>query len=326
MSILKNIDWREFSLNYYGLVDLRIRCASHRDAELFEGILQNYLLPFLQVKEATGQSHYTISLRQGIFDEVGSDWQHMTFLLDDAVSDFRFGVEKHYSSSRRDIFNPLNGTLFRISGTQVEIVYVTEEALVKDVQRVIKQLLITEVENAGGAVLHASAFSLEGKAICYVGEKGQGKTTCLLESLKIEGAKYITNDRLPIIPIAGKFHVLGWFEELRLVQPSGGKKKKVRVLELCEPPQIEIRPVLPRLIVLPDCLSRLEDESDGREVIKGQLLTPVDPQRPKWLGYSKSLGFGSNALLNPIPVKRLQWQFLERDALLGKIQEVVASV
>ncbi|MFD2837083.1 hypothetical protein ACFS3C_12370 [Azotobacter vinelandii] len=147
--------------------------------------------------------------------------------MDDAVSDFRFGVEKkHYSPTRRDIFNPLNGTLFSISGTEVEIIYVTKKnALVKDIQRVIKQLLITKIENAGGAVLHASAFSLDGRAICYVGEKGQGKTTCLLESLKANGAKFITNDRLPIIPISGKFHVLGWFEELRLVQPSGGKKK-----------------------------------------------------------------------------------------------------
>ncbi|ACO78647.1 hypothetical protein AvCA_24640 [Azotobacter vinelandii CA] len=250
----------------------------------------------------------------------------MTFLLDDAVSDFRFGVEKHYSPTRRDIFNPLNGTLFSISGTEVEIIYVTKNALVKDIQRVIKQLLITKIENAGGAVLHASAFSLDGRAICYVGEKGQGKTTCLLESLKANGAKFITNDRLPIIPISGKFHVLGWFEELRLVQPSGGKKKKLRVLELCEPLRIETRPVPPKLIVLPDCLGKVGNENNAREVIEGQLLTPVDPQRPKWLGYSKSLDFDRDALLDQLPTRRLQWQFQERDELLGKIKEVVDSV
>jgi hypothetical protein len=323
---LRNTGWREFDLNYYGLVDLRVCCTGQQDAELFEGVLKDYLLPFLQLKQPAGQPHYTIVLRQGVFTQVGPDWQPMTFLLDDAVSDFRFGKIKQYSPSRRDIFNPLNGTLFSISGTQIEIVYVTEEALIKDVQRVIKQLLITEIENTGGAVLHASAFSLAGRAICYVGEKGQGKTTCLLESLKAEGARYITNDRLLLIPIAGAFHVLGWFEELRLVQPSGGRKKKVRVSQLCEPSQIETRPVLPNLIVLPDCQSRLAGESDDRKVIAGQLLTPVDPQRPKWLGYSKSLSFDSNALLDPLPVKRLEWQFEERETLLSKIREVVASV
>ncbi|MFJ2280899.1 hypothetical protein ACIOUG_07155 [Pseudomonas sp. NPDC087803] len=313
-------------MNYYGLVDLQIRCTGERDTERFNQIFLDYLSPFLRVQAPASVAHYTIVLRQGEFDPVGPDWQPMTFLLDDAVTDFRFGVEKHYSPTRRDIFNPLNGTLFSLSGSQIEIVYVTEEALVKDVQRVIKQLLITEIENAGGAVLHASAFSLRGRAICYVGEKGQGKTTCLLESLKAEGARFITNDRLPIVPIGGKFHVLGWFEELRLVQPSGGKKKKLRVLELCNSQQIETQPVPPELIVLPDCLGKVEDAKNAREIVEGQLLTPVDPQRPKWLGYSRSLDFDPNSLFDALPLKRLEWTYKEHDALFGKIQEAVTSV
>lgn len=78
--------------------------------------------------------------------------------------------------------------------------------------------------------------------------------------------------------------------------------------------------------MLPDCLGKVGNENNAREVIEGQLLTPVDPQRPKWLGYSKSLDFDRDALLDQLPTRRLQWQFQERDELLGKIKEVVDSV
>lgn len=78
---MKSTDCREISLSYYGLVDLRIYCINERDAELFNSILREYLMPFLQVKAPTGQPHYTILLRQGDFDLVGSDWTPMTFFV-----------------------------------------------------------------------------------------------------------------------------------------------------------------------------------------------------------------------------------------------------
>ncbi|QXI31545.1 hypothetical protein HU752_019215 [Pseudomonas vanderleydeniana] len=249
----------------------------------------------------------------------------MTFLDDPAVTDFRDGLARH-TANGREIYNPRNGTGFRIAGNRIEIIYQDSEALVRDLMRVIKQLLITQVENAGGCVLHASAIAINGQAICFVGRKGQGKTTSVLQALQLPGAKYITNDRLPLIWLNGEPHALGWFEELRIIRDLHVPKIKTRVTELMDEADIEQSPKPLRLILLPNSGSDSDSSQDAREILYSQLLTPADAQRPKWLGFADEPPFDPEPFLGAIKLQRFDWQYQQKELLSTQIGALIDAL
>jgi hypothetical protein len=73
-------------------------------------------------------------------------------------------------------------------------------AAVSAAKRVVRTVVRGEVENRGGCFIHASAVGLGSRGIAFVGRKGSGKTTCLLELLATRAATYIANDFLFVLP------------------------------------------------------------------------------------------------------------------------------
>lgn len=64
--------------------------------------------------------------------------------------------------------------------------------------RVVRELAMSHVYDAGQLLLHASTCVLNGKGLIITAPSGGGKTTLLMHLLHRAGTKYLTNDRLAI--------------------------------------------------------------------------------------------------------------------------------
>ncbi|UQI28779.1 hypothetical protein M3M50_17620 [Pseudomonas bijieensis] len=316
-------------LNYYNEVTFLIAFHSPTEEKAFLDLYKTNLSPFLSISEYSNEAfNYKISLCQNTSDiKIDfSDWSEIIFfnpLTDNPIEDFSSGFVNYISETAREIYNPISGTLFSITKNTIEVLYRDNNSFAKDFQRLLKQLLVTEIERQGGAILHASAVSFEDYGFCFIGEKGQGKTTSLLQSLQIAGVSYLTNDRLPIIPSGEGFKALGWFEEIRLVIPGSTKKEVVRVTEYVPPSQVQKKPVYLKKIILP---TRTQRKSSPAEIVASQMLSPVDPQRPKWLGFSAPKLFPLASLLESISTVRIDWSYSDLDALTQQIERVMSDI
>jgi hypothetical protein len=67
------------------------------------------------------------------------------------------------------------------------------------VMRVVRELAMNHVHRAGGVVLHAAAFMVDGRAIAVAGPKRAGKTTLLLHALQSGASDCLANDRLAVV-------------------------------------------------------------------------------------------------------------------------------
>lgn len=321
----KNIATKTYALDYYGLLNFQIIANANPESAHFLALHYKNLSPFLRLEPGICvDPNYTISLSFGVPDLPPMDtWQRVTFfnpLTDNAIPDFGEGLIKVYSAKERSIYNPKSGSLINIHENKIHLSYKSELSFNKDFQRILKQLLVTEIENMGGAIIHASAFAYRDKAICFIGEKGQGKTTSLLQALAIPETKYLTNDRMPIIPSGDHFEVYGWFEELRLIVPGSEKKKVVDVLSVIPAARVQVAPAKLRKIIFP-ATKPLHLSFDT--ALETQLLSPLDEQRPKWLGYSDPKPFPNNRLLHTVDKCSISWSYSDLPALTAKIQEVL---
>ncbi|SCW36544.1 MULTISPECIES: hypothetical protein [unclassified Pseudomonas] len=316
-------------LNYYDEFIFLVTFHSPTEKLAFLDLYEANLFPFLSISESPRDTFdYKINLRQNTSDFKAdlSDWSETVFfnpLTDNAISDFGTGFVKHSSDTSRTIYNPNSGTLFSIDKNTIEVLYRNNSSFTKDFQRLLKQLIVTEIERQGGAILHASAVSFGDYGFCFVGEKGQGKTTSLLQSLQIPDVGYLTNDRLPIIPSGEGFKALGWFEEIRLVIPGSTKKEVVRVTDYVDPSRIQKKPVYLKKIILP---TRIQNDSSPAEIVASQMLSPIDPQRPKWLGFSAPQNFPLASLLEKVSTACIHWSYSDLEGLTRQIEKEILNV
>ncbi|QKS80716.1 hypothetical protein [Pseudomonas bijieensis] len=316
-------------LNYYDEFIFLVTFDSSTEKQAFLELYKTNLFPFLSISEAPHDAFdYKINLRQNTSDFKAnfSDWSEIIFfnpLTDNAISDFGTGLIKYSSDTSRTIYNPISGTLFSIDKNTIEVEYRNNSSFAKDFQRLLKQLIVTEIERQGGAILHASAVSFADYGFCFIGEKGQGKTTSLLQSLQIPGVGYLTNDRLPVIPNGEGFKVLGWFEEIRLVIPGSTKKEVVRVTEHVDPSRIQKKPVYLKKIILP---TRIQSDSSPAEIVASQMLSPIDPQRPKWLGFSAPQDFPLTSLFEKVSTVSIDWSYSDLEGLTHQIEKEILNV
>ncbi|EPM65028.1 hypothetical protein A584_29001 [Pseudomonas syringae pv. theae ICMP 3923] len=322
---MKNTEFK-CAISYYDLVPFQIHCTTSREQEILQGIFSDYLEPFFRrTLDQSLQPTYTISLTMKIEEVDVSGWELIEFLNDEAIEDFRFGYCQVISPTDRRILNPINSTLFHISGNHIEINYATSESLTKDFLRVLKQLVITDIERKGGFVLHASAVSIGNNAICFLGDKGKGKTTCLLEAMSSENCNYLSNDRLLVLPTASGYKAYGWFEQLRVIQANTSNKKIVKVLDNYSIERIASEPALLSTVMLPDCDSLYPADISFRDVIQSQLLSP-DPRRPKWLGLSNPGCFDLEKFISSMRVELLPWSYAKRSKIYESIERKLLYV
>lgn len=120
----------------------------------------------------------------------------------DLISVFR------YTGSKREYFSE-NGT-WSVSiddANRVIDIHVLDACVAQVMlRRVVRQIMAAETRFGGGMILHASAAELDGKAVVFVGNKGAGKTTALLELL-VAGWRYLANDACIIL---GSGWVVPW--------------------------------------------------------------------------------------------------------------------
>jgi len=73
----------------------------------------------------------------------------------------------------------------------------------RKVFRLIRELAIRFAENRGAIVLHAAGVVLNDRAVMLPGISGSGKTTLLSCLLTIPGVKFLSNDRVLLVPTNG---------------------------------------------------------------------------------------------------------------------------
>lgn len=83
-------------------------------------------------------------------------------------------------------------------------------------RKLIRQIISSEHQKAGAALIHASAVEFNGEAYLIVGNKGAGKTTLMMKLLATGKTKYLGNDAILLTPgakaipiLAGPFVGLG---------------------------------------------------------------------------------------------------------------------
>lgn len=80
-------------------------------------------------------------------------------------------------------------------------------------------ILAVLLHQRGSMVLHASAVTINGGAVAFLGEKGMGKST-LAAHLQSRGHTLLTDDLVPIMFVAGRAFAIPGFPRIRLWNDS----------------------------------------------------------------------------------------------------------
>ncbi|OMG51335.1 hypothetical protein BK140_01365 [Paenibacillus macerans] len=97
-------------------------------------------------------------------------------------------------------------------------------------RKLIRQIVSSEHQKAGAALIHASAVEYNGGAYVFAGDKGAGKTTVMMNLIAAGSAMYLGNDAVLLTPearavpvLAGPFvglGTLGGIDKYRCLIPS----------------------------------------------------------------------------------------------------------
>jgi hypothetical protein len=66
--------------------------------------------------------------------------------------------------------------------------------------RAVRELATNRAQRRGGLLLHASAFAVGDRGVLIGGPKLAGKTTLLVHALRVASARYVSNDRVMVLP------------------------------------------------------------------------------------------------------------------------------
>lgn len=213
------------------------------------------------------------------------------------LEDYNIGIEFNsplLTDVDKVILNPKNKTQFIVKDNQIYILNQNIESLKNDLRRVLKQLLIYCFEDKGSFIVHSSAISIGKTGILFVGDKGAGKTTMALNGVK-SGAKFLSNDRTVISVQNNRSFLHSWVDPIRIVNRNSTKKTQYYFIDYfknCKS-NINLGYVPLKAVVFPTILKSSKglelkeiDSNYKEDLLKTHTLTPVDPERPKWLGFS----------------------------------------
>ena len=193
-----------------------------------------------------------------------------------------------------------------------------------DAHNVIRQLLRIELENNGALVLHGAAALCGDRGIALVGDKGCGKTTCLISLILKRGAKYVCNDRFFLWVRNNRFYLNGWpttfriglgtlshFDELHSLIPQE-KRKSIFMMPsemrvsfhgkvVLVPQQISDlfknqskKQIELRVLIFPQYEPRGDvfkiarcDYKQARQILLRNIFSPIDKNHPNWLSLER---------------------------------------
>jgi hypothetical protein len=296
-------------LQFYGI--LKISLALEDDG-LCAGIFDRFW-PYCDASDAAAPD---FSLRVHAdagpaIDLMDGSWRDLdlhTPREDALIPDYRHGFLRE-NAGVRHIYNPGTACQFAVSGRSVDMWGGTPASALRDVVRVIKQMIIVTCEASGGAFFHAGGVNLGRQSFAVMGDKGAGKTTLTTTLVNRAGIRFVSNDRVCIAPRDGGRLLLGWSDPLRFVIPGSETKRVVTVKEHFGGRESQVQRDATRLggILFPQINANGVDEdisiaeltpAEGRARAERYLLSPMDPQRPKWLGLDAGQG-------TPLPISEL---------------------
>lgn len=101
----------------------------------------------------------------------------------------------------RVLFDGRFRVFYRVAPHRASVQIVTPETNRRcrfALMRVVRELAMSSIEAQGRMLLHASAFTVNGRGTLIAGPKEVGKTTLLMAALQNDGAEFVANDRVVV--------------------------------------------------------------------------------------------------------------------------------
>lgn len=121
-------------------------------------------------------------------------------------------IKKYFVEKKNIFFNESNGTTIIVDNKNVKIYNSDKKGLFIDTYRTVRQLLINDLLQRGGIVVHSSSVYMGAKGYLFVGNKGAGKTTSLFQYLNSSRSDvlYGSNERTILVPKDNNILMYGW--------------------------------------------------------------------------------------------------------------------
>lgn len=170
--------------------------------------VSNYLVP---EEKCTGNSiKYRIKAiledKKNIYVGKTQEVDHIKGEYGESILLFIEGGNKYY-------YNEDNGSIFYWEDNYNLIIYNSDKkGLFIDTYRAIRQIMIGDLLNRGGIIIHSSSVYIGNKGYLFVGNKGAGKTTSLFQYLNSQRTDiyYGSNERTILVTKNGKLFMYGW--------------------------------------------------------------------------------------------------------------------
>lgn len=170
--------------------------------------VSNYLLP--EEKETGNLVKYRVKAileeKENIYDGENEKVEDIKGEYGESIVVFIVGDKKYY-------YNEDNKTTFYWEDDLTLIIYnLDKKGLFIDTYRAIRQIMIGDLLNRGGIIIHSSSVFIGNKGYLFVGSKRAGKTTSLFQYLNDERTDicYGSNERTVLVIKNGKIFMYGW--------------------------------------------------------------------------------------------------------------------
>lgn len=167
--------------------------------------LQNYLI---SEKSDENRYEWKIKVYSNPFEQNYSEYE-----MEEKRGEYGEIIKKYYLNQKKIYVNESNGTtIIFYNKKSVEIYNSDKKGLFIDTYRTVRQLLINDLLNRGGVVVHSSSVYLGGRGYLFVGGKGAGKTTSLFQYLNSSRSDvlYGSNERTILVPKGDDILMFGW--------------------------------------------------------------------------------------------------------------------
>lgn len=185
-----------------GFIDVKVEIDD--DEVAFH--VMNYLVP----KEGGTDN----SIRYMIKAFVGkSHYEDRKEKIDDLMGEYGESIVSYVIRDKKCYYNEDNKTTFFWEDASILMIYNEDKkGLFIDTYRAIRQIMISDLLNRGGVIIHSSSVFIGKKGYLFVGSKRAGKTSSLFQYLNDSrpDVSYGSNERTILVPDNGRMFMYGW--------------------------------------------------------------------------------------------------------------------
>lgn len=133
--------------------------------------------------------------------------------VEDIKGEYGERIVSYITNYRKCYYNEYNRTTFFWEDESTLAIYnESKKGLFIDTYRAIRQIMIHDLLNRGGVVIHSSSVFIGQKGYLFVGSKKAGKTSSLFQYLNesSEDVSYGSNERTILVLDNGRIFIYGW--------------------------------------------------------------------------------------------------------------------